>query len=265
MMLPMPQQVPETVEPGFRAFVARILGDDGRTWIAALPDAHATLAERWQLTLGPEMPGGLLSCVREARLPDGSAAILKIGAPWPRTRDEISALRAWNGEAAPALLDADNELGAMLLERIQPGTHPSDSGADAVATVLNALHVPPFAGLMTLGELVRRRIARALAEGRASETKAAWALAKVADLERSSQPVVLLHGDFDERNLLVCDRRRLCAIDPLPCAGDPAYDAAYWVHGNRRPGRRARLDALVRLGFDCTRVRDWAAVIGVHG
>ncbi len=265
MMVPMGYLVPEVVEPGFRAFVARAFGDDGRAWIAALPEAHATLAARWQLELGPELPGGLLSCVREALLPDGSAAVLKIGAPCPRARDEIAALRAWGGKGAPALLSADEELGAMLLERIQPGTHPPDAGAAAVATVLKALHIPPPAGLTTLGELARRRLGRAVEQGRASETKAAWALMKVAELEREPPADVLLHGDFDERNLLVCSRRGLCAIDPLPCTGDPAYDAAYWVHGNRRPGRRARLDALVELGFDRARVRDWAAVIGVHG
>jgi streptomycin 6-kinase len=265
MMLPMPQRVPETVEPGFRAFVARVFGDEGRAWIAALPEAHATLATRWQLELGPELPGGLLACVREARLPDGSAAVLKVGTPWPRTRHEVAALRAWGGNGAPELLDFDKKLGAMLLERIHPGTHPSEAGAAAVAALMDALHVPPFAGLPTLGELVRRRIERALAEGRTSEAKASWALSKAAELQPEPHPVVLLHGDFDERNLLVCEHRGLCAIDPLPCAGDPAYDAGYWVHGNRGPGRRARLDALVSLGFDRTRVRDWAAVIAVHG
>lgn len=255
----------EVVAQSFRAFVSRRLGAEGRAWIAALPELHATLASRWKLELSPELPGGLLSCVRSASLADGSPAILKIGAPWPRTRHEILALRAWGGKGAPELLDADEELGALLLERITPGRHPADAAAGTVARLLSALHVPPFAGLMTLGDLVRRRIERATTEGRASEAKSAWALAKIVELEQSPPAAVLLHGDFDERNLLVCDRRGLCAIDPLPCAGDPAYDAAYWVHGNRRPGRRARLDALVELGFDRTRVRDWAAVIGVHG
>ena len=265
MMLPMAQRVPETVEPGFRVFVARVFGEEGRAWIAALPEAHATLATRWHLDLGPELPGGLLSCVREARRADGTAAILKIGASSLRTRDEIAALRAWAGRGAPTLLDADEELGAMLLERIQPGTHPSDAGAAAIATVLHALHIPPLAGLTPLGKIVRRRIQRAVAEGRASDVKSTWALARVAELERDPPPAVLLHGDFDERNLLECDRRGLCAIDPLPAAGDAAYDAAHWVHGNRRPGRRARLDALVELDFDRRRMRDWAAIIGVHG
>jgi streptomycin 6-kinase len=77
---------------------------------------------------------------------------------------------------------------------------------------------------------------------------------------------VLVHGDLDERNLLTCERRALVAIDPLPCVGDPSYDAAYWVHANRRPGRRARLEALLGAsGLPRERVRDWAGVIGVHG
>lgn len=265
MMVPMAPRVTETVEPSFRSFVARILGDEGRAWIAALPDAQATLAARWRLELGPELPGGLLSCVRAVRRADGTPAILKLGAPWPRTRHEIAALRAWDGKGAPTLLAADNAIGAMLLERIEPGTHPAVATADQIATVLTELHVDPPAALPLLGAVARQRIDDALREGRATRTKAAWALAKVAELERDTHPVVLVHGDFDERNLLVCERRGLCAIDPLPCSGDPAYDAGYWVHGNRRPGRRARLDALVELGFDRARVRDWAAVVGVHG
>ncbi len=255
----------EVVPQSFRAFVARVLGDEGRAWLASLPATHATLATRWQLQLGPELPGGLLSCVREVRLPDGSSAILKVGAPWPRTRHEIDALRAWGGRCAPELLASDGELGAMLLERIRPGTHPASAGAADIASLLTQLHTDSPTGLPTLGDVVRRRIVRAADEGRASATKAEWALAKITELERDPPPAVLLHGDFDERNLLVCERRGLCAIDPLPCVGDPAYDAANWVHGNRRPGRRARLDALVELGFERARLRDWAAVIGVHG
>lgn len=147
-----------------------------------LPETLAELASRWRLDLGPELPGGLLSCVREATLHDGTGAVLKVGRS-PRTHDEITALRAWGGRGAPALLAADEQLRA-----------------------------------------------------------------------------------FDEHNILVCERRGLCAVDPLPCAGDPAYDAGYWVHGERRPGRRARLDAIVAATrLERARVRDWAAVVGVHG
>jgi streptomycin 6-kinase len=263
MMLPVGSPIP--VEPGFRAFVARTLGDEGRAWIASLPDTERALAARWHLELGPELPGGLLSSVRLVRLSDGGQAVLKLGASLNRARKEIAALRAWGGLRTPELLDADEDLGALLLERIVPGRHPEPAEPADVAQLLRVIHVTPPAGLPPLADTVERRIQRARDEGRASEAKVTWARAKVEELAGTPQPVLVLHGDFDERNLLVCERRGLCAIDPLPCVGDPAYDAAYWVHGNRRPGRRARLDALVELGFDRARVRDWAAVIGVHG
>ncbi len=255
----------EAVEPGQRAFVARDVADEERTWRARLPAMLEQLAARWQLALGPELHGGLLSCTREVVCADGSEAVLKLGA-WPRARDEIAALAAWRGRGAPSLIAADVELRALLLERVRPGTHVEGADGEAVAEVLGLLHVEPPDGLPSLAQIVRRRIDAAVRGGRASARKAAWAQATVEELERGAPPPVLLHGALDERNLLVCARRGLCAIGPLPCAGDPAYDAGYWVHGNRRPGRRARLDAILgATGLPRERVRDWAAVVGVHG
>jgi streptomycin 6-kinase len=266
----------ETVDEGFRGFVARTFGDEGRAWLARLPAVHAELEERWRLRLGRELPGGLLSSVHEVALEDGTRAVLKIGRA-PRARDEIAALRIWAGRGAPTLLAADEEACAMLLEPIEPGNHPDPASPEAVAGLLVLLHMPLTGGLPSLASVARERVRIARRDGRASAQKAAWALAKVdelagaPDLLRGSEPQggsagVLLHGDLDERNLVVCARRGLCAIDPLPCVGDPAYDAGYWVHGNRRPGRRARLDAIVAAtGLERERVRDWAAVVGVHG
>jgi len=251
--------------PGFRAFVVQTFGDEGREWLAQLPAVLESLSERWELKLGPELPGGLLSCVRTAMMRDGRAAVLKVGAS-PGTHHEITSLRAWAGRGAPELFAADDELRAMLLERLEPGTHLDSAPVDAVAGLLRTLHVEPPAGLPALVDDVRRRIEDALRDGRASDQKSRWALETVSALEREPPAPVLVHGDFDERNLVVCSRRGLVAIDPLPCAGDPAYDAGYWVHGNRRPGRRARLDAIVTAtGLPRERVRDWGAVVGVHG
>lgn len=252
------------VGSGFRAFVAAELGADGRAWLEALPALLEELAASWQLLLGPELPGGLLSCVMEATTTDGTQAVLKVGAAGAGR--EISALRAWKGRGAPELLRADESRRALLLERIAPGTHPAPGGAEEVARVLRALHIEPPSGLPPLGDVVRRRIERAAAEGRAPERKIAWAAAKLAELEQDAPAPVLLHGDFDDRNLLACERRGLCAVDPLACAGDPAYDAGTWVHCHRRPGRRARLDEIVAAtGLPRGRVRDWAAVVGVMG
>lgn len=254
----------ETVEETSRAFVARHFGSEGRAWLALLPELLADVTERWKLEVGPPLNGGLMSAVHLVTTADGTSAVLKIAGPWSPTQDEAAALRVWGGGPTPALLCADVAAGALLLERIEPATSGVNATAGDVAIVLRSLHVHPPSGLPSLRNLVRERLETARGAGR-PQHKIEWAIDKAAELERSTRQEVLVHGDFDERNLL-WSTRGLVAIDPWPCVGDPAYDAGYWVHGNRRPGRRARLEAIVAAtGLERERVRDWAAVIGVHG
>jgi len=259
----------EIVHPGYRAFVARIGGEAGRAWTASVPGRLTKAAALWQLELGRELPGGLLACVVEARTAGGREAVLKVASPWARRDDEVVALRAWAGQGAPELLAADPEIGAVLLERIRPGDHAGDLEAGLVAALLRLLGTRPPSGLPTLEEIVSQRLATAEAEGRSGPQRLAWARQALERLEQEPPPPSLVHGDFDERNLLLCTRRGVCAIDPLPCAGDPLYDAASWVHGTGRRGRRARFDALAKeLGLDGAergRLRDWCGVVAVHG
>jgi streptomycin 6-kinase len=259
----------EVVHPGYRAFVARIGGEEGREWLATVPDRLTAAAASWGLALGAELPGGLLACVVAVTMPEGREAVLKVPSPWARGEDEVQALRAWAGRGAPELLAHDPQLGVILLERIRPGQHAEDLTAETVARLLEALWVHPYAGAPALGEIVARRIGSAESEGRSTPQRLAWARNALHGLEAAAPPAVLLHGDFDERNLLLCGRREVCAIDPLACAGDPLYDAAYWIHGTGRPGRRARFDALAAaLTLDehaCARLRDWCGIVAVHG
>lgn len=259
----------EVVHPGYRAFVARIGGQQGGAWIATVPDRLAAAAALWKLELGPELPGGLLACVVAATTADGDEAVLKLPSPRARGDDEVRALRAWAGRGAPLVLADDAELGAILIERITPGAHAVGLDPETVAGLLRLLRVDPYAGAPALGEVVARRIATAESEGRSSPKQLAWAREALDRLGQEQPPTVLVHGDFDERNILVCTRRGVCAIDPLPCAGDLLYDVAYWVHGNGQPGRRARFDGIANtLALDTerrTRLRDWCGVVAVHG
>lgn len=256
----------EPAEPAFRPSVTRRAGAEARTWLAELPALEAELAARWRLELGPALPGDSLCSVRAVRRADGTEAVLKLTRRRDRTVDETACLRRWAGGPAPELLESDEERGALLLERIAPGTAAVDADAESVAALLGQLHLPAFAGLPPLGETVRRRVDRAERESRASGARLAWARTALARLEEGAPQPVTVHGDFDEHNLLRCARRGLCAIDPLPCAGDGAYDAASWVHAKGRPGRRARFDAMAGTGrHDRERLRDWCGVIAVHG
>jgi streptomycin 6-kinase len=257
--------VGEIVEPTFRSSVTRLVGDEAREWLAGLPALEGKIAELWQLELGDELPGGLFASVRAVQRADGTDAVLKLSGPWDRTADEIECLRHWGGSPTPMLLEADEQRGAILLERIAPGTRAIEADPASVAALLAAIHVPDGIGLRALDVTVSRRLDRAERDGRASGQRLGWARTAVQRLQENAPMPVIVHGDFDERNLLTCARRGLCAIDPLPCSGEGTYDAAYWVHANRRPGRRARFDAMVAAGFERDRLRDWCAVVAVHG
>ena len=256
----------ELVHETYRSFVTRQFGTAGRAWLDSLPRTLHTVADEWELELGPELHGGVLACVLQARTATGEEVVLKVAGPWDRPRDEIGCLRRWDGRGAPRLLHADPYRGAFVLERIRPAAPADDAGAAEVAGVLTLLHVAPLTGVTGLDGLVRRRLDRALDQGRASQADVEDALHAVELLGRDAPPPVLLHGDFDDRNLLHCERRGIAAIDPLPANGDPAYDAAHWAHANRRPGAGERIDAIAEaLGAEAERIRRWAAVVAVHG
>lgn len=234
--------------------------------IADLPARLREIADTWGLTLGEELQGASFPGCVEATTADGGEAVLKLRSSWERGAAELSALRAWGGRGAPMVLRADQEAGAVLVERIRPGSPAADATAEDVASLLSLLRVEPPAGLPPLEAIVRERLARTVAGQRARGPRATWAWEALSRRSADSPAATLVHGSLGHQSLVRCARRGLCAIDPVPCAGDPAYDAATWIHANGRPGRRARFEALAdATGLDRTRLRDWCGVIAVHG
>src|SRR5262249_36235469 len=53
---------------------------------------------------------------------DGSSAVLKVAMPHMEGENEAQDLRFWNGDPTVRLVEADDEFGAMLLGRCEPGT-----------------------------------------------------------------------------------------------------------------------------------------------
>ncbi len=92
-------------------------------WLERLPDVLRDLEHRWSLTL--EAPfDDEVSCayVAAAVRADATRAVLKIAMPHMEGEHEIHGLRFWDGDPTVRLLMADDDLGAMLLERCEPGT-----------------------------------------------------------------------------------------------------------------------------------------------
>jgi streptomycin 6-kinase len=270
---------PYLVSEQMSRFVARHFGARGRTWLARLPGLIERCAAEWDLLIEDGLEGGLLSCVMSARSTGGQPVVLKIGGPWTPIDREACALEYWAGGPAPSLLAADPLLGAVLLERISPGSVAAEHPAEEVAGLLRALHavrpsVPEIALLPSLAELVELRIATAGEEAFARSPAEATSLAPVLLRARAqarellhsfSDDAVLLHGDLEPRNILRCARRGIVAIDPIPCIGDPSYDAAYWAIEGSPDGVEDRINTVAKsASLDHERVQRWSAVIALE-
>jgi streptomycin 6-kinase len=226
-------------------------------------------AARWGLRLAEIMPGGRLSACVAARDQAGRAVVLKVPASARAGRLELAALRAWRGGPVPEVHRRDARAGVFAMERILPGT-PAHDDADAVAALLAALaasavataRFPPLRAALDdrLRRAAQRRALPGNDVGRALHVRAVAALAALPAAER---PQVLLHGDLQAKNLLAAADGTVRAIDPLPCIGDPAFDAATWSVLSASPEPiGARVERIARaLGADPAPIARWAALL----
>ena len=229
-----------SIDAGARQRLTARFGDQVALWLDGLPGVLRALAQRWRFELGAPIPRGSMSVVFRCRMADGRGAVLKVSPDRARLADEAAALEGWHTVHTPAVLALDEQLGALLLEAIEPGTPLVVSSTypelGRVAELLRALHAsgvpdpayptvaqrvaylfdasttlyerhPELTALVPPGLYERgRRLATRLAQG--------------------ASPLVLLHGDLTPSNLLDGGADRgLVAIDPAPCLGDPAFDA----------------------------------------
>ena len=93
-------------------------------WLDRLPHVVCELERRWSLAPDAPLDGEEPSCSYVAAVvrADGTSAVLKISMPHMEQRDEIHGLNFWGGDPTVRVLESDDALGAMLLERCQPGT-----------------------------------------------------------------------------------------------------------------------------------------------
>ena len=236
---------------------------------------------RWHLQVGDHLAGGFRSEVISCTAAGGAQVILKLPVTREETRAEAAALTAWARTGAAArLIDTDVDHGALLLERIRPGTHlpgNEDPGAiEVAASLLGALHRAPlpaflFPALQQTFTRMERRARRDAAyeqrtrnepdRGQPGLQRLPLARAAATRLSQSPPGTVLLHGDFLAKNLL-WNGTGYVAIDPIPSIGDPCADVGFFAAGYppaatilHKAGAIAEL-----MGLDSQRAQRWAAV-----
>jgi streptomycin 6-kinase len=264
-------------QPQFVQTVAGLHGEAGFEWLARLPEQIASWEERWRIRVGEPFPGLSYNFAAPADGEDGARFVFKLCIPNAEFVTEIAALRHFAGQGSARLVAADEHAGAMLLERLEPGTPLFSLDDDVAATsvaagVMRRLWRPapaehPFPTVERWGRGFQRLRARFPDGGPFPRALLEEAESLFADLLASSAPPVVLHGDLHHWNVLAAAREPWLAIDPKGVVGEPAYEVGALLR-NPMPHLLDRPDAeriLARrvaqlaeeLGFDRTRIRGW--------
>jgi streptomycin 6-kinase len=244
-----------------------------QAWLDRLPAMLKALTARWSLRSG--VPFGHVSCSWVATVirADGTSAVLKLGMPHMEGAHEIEGLRFWNGNPTVQLLEADDDLGAMLLERCEPGdmlrSEPEWKQDEVIATLLKRLwrRSAPTNGLHRFRHLSE------MLEAWRGETLAQvehWPDAKLVseglrvleELARPSPTDKLLATDLHAGNVLRSKREAWLVIDPKPFIGDVAYDLVQHLQNCELRLHADPIGTIKRLAdfaeVDSERLRLWA-------
>src|SRR5205823_3255744 len=145
----------------------------------------------------------------------------KLGMPHMEGEHEVHGLRFWNGDATVRLLDADEELGAMLIERCVPGTRlrarPEPEQDLVIAGLLHRLWRAPSAPhpFRPLSALTQYWSEETLADAEqwSDAGLVREGLRLFEELPRTAPTEVLLATDLHAGNVLRSEREPWLVID----------------------------------------------------
>jgi streptomycin 6-kinase len=191
---------------------------------------------------------------------------------------EAAALRSYAGDGAALLYAADDASGALLLERLEPGTplqvHPDrETAIDLACALYRRLRrpVPPGHPFPLVTDLARRWLEETPEQNDRNGRPLRGAVLEeyLAALRGFATPAgdeVLVNRDSHLGNVLAAEREPWLVIDPKPLVGEPAFDGGWLLIDLLRPAPRR--DEAHRLaeriaagaGVDPDRLRAWAMV-----
>lgn len=270
------------IPDAFADFMRLLRGEEGEAWLTQLPTLLATCAELWDMVIDPTpFPNLSYNYVAPATCADGRAAVVKIGMPNRELLTEMAAMRLYNGQGTADLLGVAEDLGALLLAQVQPGTpltavstQDDEQATRIMASLVRQLHRPvpddhPFPTLADwMGELAHIRPHFGGSTGPIPERWVDRAQGIAGELLASAKTAVLLHGDLHHDNILADEATGWLVIDPKGVIGDPAYETARFLHNPINPSfvkrplaqqqLARRVDILMEmLGFERERIVGW--------
>lgn len=224
------------IDPGFRE---RLLHQDPatRSWLESAAQRIADICRAWQVRPDGEARYGGTSIVVPVREESGGEAALKVVSPLADAGREHRALTALAGHGVVGLLRADEEAGALLLERLHGpalATQESPLGAartaGAVARELAVVPAPSDAPRLRdlsadwRDELLSQHTSAAAVDNAFPEAIFRRAVGTIEALA-TDVSATLTHGDLSLENILRRRDGRWRAIDPVLLGGPVEFEA----------------------------------------
>lgn len=250
--------------------IRRTFGSAGDDFLRELPARIVEATRRWgldQLHPAKELSYNFIAFARRTEVD----VVLKIGVRNRELASEIHALRLFDGHACVQLIDADEDRGMLLLERLRPGAQLIALQDDARATCIAAdimlalrRSAPHDAALIQLSYWFRTL---ALPHTGVPKALQVHAQTTVARLFAADPAPMLMHGDLHHFNIL-SSGNAWRAIDPKGVVGPALYEVGpflvnpWLVRGvdadtPRFLDERIRILA-ERLGARLSGIRGWA-------
>ena len=269
----------KTLPPPFSNRIQAVFGDQGRSWLEEFPALRADFRQRWMLQDPQPIPSLSYNYLETALTASGQPVVLKLGVPNRELDNEIRALQFYAGGSAARLLEADPKRGALLLERIIPGTDlgalETDQQAARIAGQLMTRlwkPAPPGIDLPSAGDwcrgFERYRERYQVADGPLPVRMVADAGSLAAELLADGRQDLLLHGDLHHGNILLREDQSWAAIDPKGVLGEPSFEVGPFLYNpipeflaRPHPERllESRLADLVETtGLDRKRMAAWS-------
>ncbi|MBN2392318.1 MAG: hypothetical protein JXR84_16435 [Anaerolineae bacterium] len=231
-------QIPEY----FLRKAARQFGDAGPGWVRHLPSYLARCEDQWQLTECVPADNLSINLVCYAHSVMYGDVVLKIEGPHTERYTEMIALRLYAGRHACTSFAMDEEIGAILLERIVPGydlrkipdkREQLEIGAEVIAKL--PIPLDKMYGLPYYGDWVTRAIATTHAQYHPSPRMIAM-MDATADLFYKifpgDEPHYLLHGDLHHENMLRHSDGEWKIIDPQGVIGAPFMESGRFIQNH---------------------------------
>lgn len=213
----------------------RDIHDDADVWLESLPETIQRLEALWNLRVTGLVPQLSYNLVAYAERTDGTPCILKLSPPNDEIICEAEALSYYAGDGICKLLERDDSVSALLLERVTPGVslqelwtpEEDETHTHIAAELMQRLWCPvpesnPFRTLTSW--------TRALwgAYEDIPKTLQERAQALLLELNPDSDPV-LLHADLHHGNILTATSKPYLAIDPKGIVGAKGYDVGTYL------------------------------------